>query len=45
MTYKIAMAAAHDAGNRHAKKHGRMVWDETDYAEAARVFQELWGQA
>jgi hypothetical protein len=43
MTYKIAMAASQDAGNRHAKKHGRTAWNEDDFNHAAKEFERLYG--
>ena len=42
-SYNVAMAIAQDAGNRHAKLHGRTSWNASDYAYAAFVFAEIWG--
>jgi len=42
MTYELAMAAAKDEANRHMRAGGRTKWDESDYNEMARVFNELW---
>jgi len=41
ITYKIAMAAGQDAGNRQMKSEGRTTWNEADWNEAARVTTEL----
>jgi hypothetical protein len=41
MTYKIAMAAGQDAGNRNMKKAGRTSWNEDDFNVAAEVTQKL----
>lgn len=41
MTYKIAMAAAQDAGNRSMKKAGRKKWSKADYNVAAKTFNDL----
>ena len=38
ITYHLAMAAARDAGNRHARLGGRVSWDESDWNEAAETF-------
>ena len=43
-TYKLAMAAGCDAGNRHAQENERTTWDETDYAFAASEFNRLMGE-
>lgn len=42
-TYKIAIAAGQDAGNRRMKAAGRSKWNRGDYAEAARVTRTLLG--
>ena len=41
MTYKIAMAAGQDEGNRHAKAAGRTIWDVSDFNAAALKVQSL----
>jgi hypothetical protein len=41
MTYELAMAAAHDAGDRHAKKHGRKVWNSADYNVAVHKLDDI----
>lgn len=43
ITYKLAMAAGEDAGNRNAKKHGRTAWNEDDWNVAAATTQKLMG--
>lgn len=40
--YKLAMAASQDHGNRHAKKHGRKVWNRDDYNAAVEKFNQLY---
>ena len=40
-TYKLLMAAAQDAGNRHMRAAGRSVWDESDFEFAAAEFARL----
>src|SRR5205814_1205502 len=40
MTYDIAMAAGRDAGNRHARKAGRELWNRSDFNHAAKVFNK-----
>lgn len=42
MTYQFAHAASTDAGNRHMRKAGRAVWDESDYEAAAAEFERIW---
>jgi hypothetical protein len=41
LTYKLAMAAAQDAGNRHMRKNGRNAWNEDDWNVAAAEFARL----
>lgn len=41
ITYKLAMAAAQDAGNKHARMAGRSAWNEEDYNFAAAEFERL----
>lgn len=41
LTYKLAMAAAQDAGDRSMRAAGRTVWSELDYAAAVRMFTRL----
>jgi hypothetical protein len=41
ITYNLAMAASRDAGNRHAKKAGRIVWNWEDWDCAADEFARL----
>ena len=41
MTHEIAWAAATDAGNRHMKEHGRLVWDESDKNAAVGTYNRL----
>ena len=43
MTYKIAMAAGQDAGNRNMKKAGRTAWNEEDWNVAAALVAKLMG--
>jgi hypothetical protein len=43
MTYKIAMAAGRDAGNKSAKASGRTSWNEDDFNAAAAVVAKLIG--
>ncbi len=40
-TYKLLMAAARDAGNRHMKAAGRTVWSQEDFDFAAAEFARL----
>lgn len=40
-TYKIAMAAGQDAGNRNMKKAGRKAWNKADFALAAKTTAKL----
>jgi hypothetical protein len=44
-TYREAMAAGRDAGNRSMRDAGRASWDETDYAAAEAMFDKLMGPA
>jgi hypothetical protein len=41
MTYKIAMAAGRDAGNRSMRKAGRTSWNEDDWNAAAAETERL----
>jgi len=41
-TYKVAMAAGRDAGNRSARAAGRSAWSEVDYDLAERTFRQLY---
>lgn len=41
LTYQIAMAAGQDAGDKHARTHGRSVWNEEDFDVAAETFRKL----
>jgi hypothetical protein len=43
-TYKIAMAAGRDAGNRNAAAHGRTVWAAEDFDVAADVVAKIMGE-
>jgi hypothetical protein len=43
ITYKIAMAAGQDAGNRSMQKAGRKAWNADDFAAAAEVTRKLLG--
>ena len=42
MTYKLAFAAAQDAGNRAMRVGGRKVWSAGDYRKACEEFERLW---
>lgn len=42
MTYKIAFAAAQDAGNRAMKDGKRTTWSVGDYRKACAEFERLW---
>lgn len=42
MSYRIAMAAARDAGNRHMRADGRTVWAVADWNHACETFARLW---
>lgn len=44
VTYKIAMAASMDAGNRNARKNGRSVWSDEDRDVAVETFHRLFGE-
>lgn len=44
-TYRIAMAAGRDAGNRSAAMHGRTVWNEDDWNAAHDTTAKLIGRA
>lgn len=41
LTYKLAMAAGQDAGNRNMRHAGRTVWNEDDWNVAAEIASEL----
>ena len=41
VSYKTAMAAGQDAGNRNAKNAGRTAWTKEDYRVAARETKRL----
>lgn len=41
--YEMAHAAAWDAGNAHARAHGRKKWSRADYNAACREFARLMG--
>jgi hypothetical protein len=41
MTQALARAAAQDAANFNAKKHGRKAWNRADYNMACRTFNRL----
>jgi len=45
ITYKIAMAAAQDAGNRHMRLAGRKAWNAADYRYASAEYARLMGTA
>ena len=45
ITYKIAMAAGHDAANRQMKAAGRAAWNEADFNLAAETVARLLGAA
>jgi hypothetical protein len=42
LTYKLAMAAAQDHGNRHAKRHGRTKWSRADYSTAVQKLKQIY---
>jgi len=42
LTYKLAMAAGQDAGNRHMRRAGRSVWDDSDWDTACAEFARIW---
>ena len=42
VTYDIAMAAARDAGTRHARANGRAAWNREDRDQAVTVFDQLY---
>jgi hypothetical protein len=42
LTYEMAMAAAHDAGNTSMRKAGRTKWDVEDWNIMCRTFDEIW---
>jgi hypothetical protein len=44
-TYKIAMAAGQDAGNRNMRKHGRTEWNGDDWNIAAEVMAQVMASA
>ena len=41
LTYRIAMAAAQDAGCRNMRKHGRSKWNESDMQVAVELLRKL----
>ncbi len=41
LTYKIAMAAAQDTGNRSMRAAGRKVWSDEDHGAAVTEFNRL----
>lgn len=41
MTPMIANAAAHDAGNRHMREHGRTKWNKEDWNAACAEYDRL----
>lgn len=41
LTNSICYAAAHDAGNRSARKAGRSVWSEEDFDAATGEYLRL----
>lgn len=45
MTETDARMAAWDAGVAHARKHGRTIWNEDDFAEVVRVFGDLYPES
>jgi hypothetical protein len=42
MTYRLACAAAQDAGDRAMRKGGRKVWSAGDYRRACEELERLW---
>lgn len=42
LTRELAYAAARDAANAHARKHGRAAWNAADYGVCAETFDRLW---
>lgn len=42
ITYGLAMAAGHDAGNRSMREGGRTVWAVKDWNAACETFERLW---
>ena len=44
-TYKVAMAAGQDAGNKSMRVAGRTEWNEDDWNAAAATFNKLMGLA
>ena len=42
LTRELAWAASRDAGNRHMKRAGRVVWNLDDWNVAAAEFARLW---
>lgn len=42
ITYSLAMAAGHDAGNRSMRAGGRTKWAVKDWNEACKTFERLW---
>jgi hypothetical protein len=41
--YQIAHAAGWDAGNAHAKEHGRTTWNRDDYNAAIKEMNRILG--
>lgn len=42
ITYELAMAAAHDAGNRSMREEHRTKWAVKDWNVACETFERLW---
>lgn len=42
-TYREAVAAGQDAGNRSMKSAGRTSWNDDDWTAAALTFEKLFG--
>jgi hypothetical protein len=42
VTYSLAMAAGHDAGNRSMRAGGRTKWAVRDWNAACETFAKLW---
>jgi hypothetical protein len=42
ITYKLAMAAAQDVGNRSMRAGGRSKWAVKDWKVACETFERLW---
>ena len=43
LTYEIAMALSHDAGNRAMRKGGRRKWNCDDWNASVTVFDKVMG--